>query len=102
MENNEVLDHLLHIEAEAAALVDNAQAEADKRLTEAEKKSRADYEDRYRKETERLESEYLDSKKKMQQHYREELNAYKEKISSVPVDISRFSALLDKLMMGEE
>jgi vacuolar-type H+-ATPase subunit H len=96
MDNTEVLGHLLKIESEAALLVDEAQAEADKRIAEAERQNRAAYDERYRMEFERLENELLKSKELARQHYREELDAYIEKISSVNADTGRFSILLDK------
>jgi vacuolar-type H+-ATPase subunit H len=101
MDNNEVLDHLLKIEAEAAALVNDAQAEADNRITEAEKQNRAAYEKRFREENAILEKGLLQSKKLARQRYQEELETYKAKISSVHVNNDRFSALLDRLVLGE-
>lgn len=101
MDNNEVLEHLLKIESEAAALVDNAQAEADKRVAEADRQNRAIYDERYRAGSERLESEFLKTKDQIQQQYGEELNAYIQKISSVKVDADRFSGLLDRLIAEE-
>lgn len=101
MDNNEVLDHLLKIEQEAAALVNDAQAEADNRITEAEKQNRAAYDKRFREENERLEKGFLQSKELARQQYNKELETYKEKISSVNVNNDRFSALLDSLVLGE-
>ena len=101
MDNNDVLGHLLKIESEAAALVSDAQAEADRRVAEAEKINRAAYDERYRAENDRLESEFEKSKELTQQQYREELEAYKQKISSVYVDVDRFSVLLDKFIKEE-
>jgi len=101
MDNKEVIDHLLKIESEAAALVNDAQAEADNRITEAEKQNRAVYEKRFLEENQRLEKEFLQSKELARQQYRKELETYKEKISSVNVNNDRFSALLDSLVLGE-
>ena len=101
MDNNEVLGHLLKIESEAGVLVDDAQAEADKRVAEAEKQNRTAYEERYREESERLEGEFLASKERARRRYREELETYQEQISSMNVDTGRFSALLDKFIAGE-
>jgi vacuolar-type H+-ATPase subunit H len=101
MDNNEVLDHLLKIEQEAAALVNDAQAEADKRITEAEKHNRGDYDERLREENVILENGFLQSKELARGRYQEELEAYKAKISSVNVNNDRFSALLDSLILGE-
>jgi vacuolar-type H+-ATPase subunit H len=102
MDNNEVLGHLLKIESEAAKLVNEAQAEADRRIKEAEKYNRAVYEEQYRRECERLECEFNKSKELAREQYRKELELYKEEISSIHVDIDGFSALLDKIVIGEE
>jgi len=101
MDNKEVIDHLLKIESEATALVNDAQAEADKRITEAEKQNRAAYEKRFREENERLEKGFLESKELARREFQKELDTYKDKISSVPVNNDRFSALLDSLVLGE-
>jgi vacuolar-type H+-ATPase subunit H len=101
MDNNEVLDHLLKIEAEAAALVNEAQAEADNRITEAEKQNRAAYDKRFVEENQRLEKGFLQSKELAREQFRKELETYKEKISSVQVNNDRFSSLLDSLVLGE-
>ena len=101
MDNNEVLDHLLKIEAEAAALVNEAQAEADKRITEAEKQNRTAYDKRFIEENQRLEKGFLQSKELAREQFNKELETYKEKISSIPVDNDRFSSLLDTLVLGE-
>jgi regulator of protease activity HflC (stomatin/prohibitin superfamily) len=101
MDNKEVIDHLLKIESEAAALVNDAQAEADNRITEAEKQNRAVYEKRFLEENQRLEKEFLQSKELARQQFQKELETYKEKISSVHVNNDRFSALLDSLVLGE-
>jgi F0F1-type ATP synthase membrane subunit b/b' len=101
MDNDEVLGHLLKIESEAAALVNDAQAEADRRVLEAEKQNHAAYEERYRREGERLENEYQALKEKIRQQYQTELEAYSGKVSSLHVDVNGFSSLLDKLVMEE-
>jgi len=101
MDNNEVLDHLLEIEAEAAALVNEAQAEADKRITEAEKQNRAAYDKRFVEENQRLEKEFLQIKEQAREQFRKELETYKDKISSINVNNDRFSSLLDSLVLGE-
>jgi len=101
MDNDEVLGHLLKIESEAAALVNDAQAEADRRVLEAEKQNHAAYEERYRNEGERLENEFQASKEKIRRQYQTELESYSNKITSLHVDVNRFSALLDRLVTEE-
>jgi len=102
MDNKEVLDHLLKIESEASALVNEAQVEADKRIMEAEKQNRAAYDKRFLEENQRLEKEFLQSKELARQEYQKELETYKEQISSIHADNDRFSSLLDTLVLGEE
>jgi regulator of protease activity HflC (stomatin/prohibitin superfamily) len=102
MDNNEVLGHLLQIEGEAAVLVNEAQAEADRRVAEAEKQSRAFYDERYHKESERLEAKFQETKKLTSQKYQDELDAYKEKISFMPFDTEQFCSLLGRLVLGEK
>ena len=101
MDNNDALGNLLKIEAEAAALVADAQAEADRRVTEAEKQNRALYEERYQNELKKLENKFQKYKEQVQKQYREELGAYRKKNSSVNVDTNAFSALLDRLFAEE-
>jgi vacuolar-type H+-ATPase subunit H len=101
MDNNEVLDHLLKIETEASSFVNEAQAEADKRIMEAEKQNRAAYDKRFIEENQRLEKGFLETKELAHEQYRKELEAYKEKISSINVNNDRFSSLLDSLVLGE-
>jgi F0F1-type ATP synthase membrane subunit b/b' len=102
MNDDEVLGHLLKIEAEAAALVNDAQAEADRRVAEGEKRNRAEYEERYRGEAGRLEAELRQQKERIQAQYRQELAAYREQLSAVTVDTDRFSALLEELITGAQ
>jgi vacuolar-type H+-ATPase subunit H len=101
MDNTEVLDHLLKIESEAAALVNEAQAEADRRVVEAEKQTRVVYDQHFHEESEKLEQEFLKSKEKSRQQYSEELEAYKNTLSSVTVNNELFFSLLDKFLAEE-
>lgn len=101
MDNTEVLGHLLKIESEAAVLVDDAQAEADKRVAEAEKQRRVVYDECIRSESEKLENEFLQLKEQARQQYCRELEAYTMQIASVNVDTGAFTALLDRFVTGE-
>lgn len=101
MNNDEVLGHLLKIESEAAVLVDDAQAEADRRILEAKKQDHAAYEEHYRRESERLENEFQTGKKEAQRQYQAELDAYIAKIASFETDTDRFSALLNRFVTEE-
>jgi F0F1-type ATP synthase membrane subunit b/b' len=100
LDDNKTLGHLLQIESEAAVLVNEAQAEADRRLAEGEQRSRAAYEARYRAEAEKLEAEYKTEKEKIQARYTQELESYREELGSLEINTERFSACLDDLLAG--
>ncbi|MDR0584987.1 MAG: hypothetical protein LBG57_11670 [Treponema sp.] len=102
MNDEEILGHLLKIEAEAAALVNDAQAEADRRVAEGEKQNRADYEERYRAEAERLEAEFQKEKDQVRDQYQKELEAYREKLNAINADTGRFAASLEGFLSGGE
>jgi regulator of protease activity HflC (stomatin/prohibitin superfamily) len=89
-----LLEHLLKIEAEAAALVDGAQAEVDHRVSEAERQNRARYEERYSREAAALEAAFRREIEGTKDYYKEELDAYRESLNSIKMDRGRFSALM--------
>jgi len=95
MENENTLDHLLQIEAKAAALVNDAQAEADRRIHESEEKNRAAYEERFRAEVQAKETSLKKEKEKIKAQYDKELEDYRNEISGIDVNVGKFSALLN-------
>jgi hypothetical protein len=95
-----LLDHLLSIEGEAAILVDDAQAEVDHRIGEAERENRARYEERYNQEMEALEAAYHREIDGVKAYYEEELDAYRGSLDQIDRDRDRFSALLSALLAG--
>jgi hypothetical protein len=92
------LEHLLKIEAEAAALVDGAQAEVDHRVSEAERHNRARYEERYGREAAALEAAFHREIEGTKDYYKEELDAYRESLDHIKMDRGRFSALMTALL----
>ena len=91
----ELLGHLLKIEAEAAALVDDAQAEADRRIAGGERQNRARYEERYGQEASALEAEYAKEIAAVRENYKGELDAYRDSLAAIKTDIDGFSALMN-------
>jgi len=100
MNNSGVLEHLLKIEAEAAALVTDAQAEADKRISEGEKQNRAVHEARYQEGAVALEAEYQQEVSAVRERCQNELSAFREKLETTETDTGRFSAALESLFAG--
>jgi vacuolar-type H+-ATPase subunit H len=98
IENSGTLEHLLKVEAEAAALVAEAQAEADRRLHDAEEKNRSSYEERYKAEVQKLEAFQKQEEEKCRQQYAKEIEDYKKELSSVTVDENKFFTLFNEYL----
>jgi hypothetical protein len=93
-----ILGHLLKIEADAASLVDDAQAEADRRVAESERQSRSHYDEEYARKAEELDRVFEEEIARIRADYREQLEAYRKGLDAIPVDQGRFSALMDELL----
>ena len=102
MEKENTLNHLLKIEAEAAGLVSDAQAEADRRIHEGEEKSRAAYEERFRVEAQALEASLKEETDTLKKQYQETLEKYREELSVVNADVQGFSALFNEFIAGNK
>jgi vacuolar-type H+-ATPase subunit H len=96
MDNDNTLEHLLKIEAEAAALVNDAQAEADRRIHENEEKSRKTYEERFKAEAQMRESALVKEKEKLKEQYQQTLEEYRNGISNAKTDMEKFSELFNR------
>jgi len=98
MENANTLDHLLQIETKAASLVNDAQAEAGRRINENEAKNHAAYEERFKAKVQELEALLKEEKEKIKNRYQNELDEYRREISKANVNVERFSALLNNYL----
>jgi hypothetical protein len=99
-DGQDVLRRLLKVESEAALLVDDAQAEADRRIAEGERESRARYEQRHGREAERLDGDYAGAVEAIKEDYRKQLDAYRESLNAMPVRKDAFFALAERLFFG--
>lgn len=93
MNEQDMLHHLLEVESEAASLVHDAQAEADKRVAENEKQNRSRFDDHYTQEVALLEKDYQDAIAKVKHEYNEELDAYRAGFQNRTVDNEGFITL---------
>jgi vacuolar-type H+-ATPase subunit H len=100
MDNENTLERLLQIETKAAALVNDAQIEADRRINESETNNHAAYEERFRAKVQELESSLKEEKEKIKNRYQYELDEYRREISVVNVNTERFSALFNNYLAG--
>jgi hypothetical protein len=97
-----VLGHLLKIEADAAAMVDDAQAEADRRVAESEKQNRARYDEEYGRQALELDGRFEEELRRIRADYQAQLEAYRASLASIPVNQGRFFALMDSLLSGRK
>ena len=93
-----VLDLLLKVEAEAAALVNDAQIEADRRVHDNEEKNRVTFDERIKKEIQKQESLLKNEKEKIISEYENALEDYRNEIKNITSDESRFRDLLNKYL----
>jgi hypothetical protein len=93
-----ILQHLLGVESEAAVLVDDAQAEADRRIAEGEKECRARYDERHGREAERLDGDYAAAVLAIKEDYRKQLEAYQKGLEDMTVRKDAFAALVEGLL----
>ena len=101
MDDHKVLQHLLDMEAEAAALVNNAQMEADRKISEGEKQNRAQYDEAYAREARILEEFLARNLADVKENYQKQLDAYREGLESMPVDMKAFSLLAEKFLIPD-
>jgi regulator of protease activity HflC (stomatin/prohibitin superfamily) len=100
-EEQDLLHHLLEVEAQAAALVEDAQSEADRRIVENEKQCRAAYDEAYTREAEELEKRYQQEYEAVKAEYQHRLAAYRESLGAMPVYGDNFSKLVESLLFRE-
>ena len=98
MDDHEILQHLLSVESEAAALVDDAQAEADRRISRGEKQNRIRYDEIYAGEADALEKNLVESVNAIKGNYHSQLELYRKSLEAQEVDMKAFSALAEKIL----
>jgi vacuolar-type H+-ATPase subunit H len=95
MDEQDVLRHLLEVEAAASALVNDAQAEADQRITEGEKRNRRVYDEQYSQETARLETRYGEKVTRAKEEYKKQLDVYRAGLATLPVNTEAFKRVVE-------
>jgi vacuolar-type H+-ATPase subunit H len=101
MENTGTLDYLLKIETEAAVLVKDAQAEADRRIHENEEKNRNAFDERFKQELQAHESLLKKEIEKLKEQYQQILEDYRREISGINADMDSFSFLFNSYITQE-
>ena len=100
-DENNVFEHLLNIEAEASGIVEKAQAEADHRISEAEKHNRSMYEEAYSAEVNRLETAFIEEITAEREAHNKKLINYKKELMNKPLDKAAFFSLVSQNLRKE-
>jgi F0F1-type ATP synthase membrane subunit b/b' len=101
MDEQDVLRHLLQVEAEASALVDDAQVEADRRIAEGEKQNRAVFEEQHSLLIRDLEQHSAEALARLKGDSKKELDAYRKSLEVLPLDREAFGRTVDEFLRGD-
>jgi len=99
MDEHDVLQHLLKIEAEADTLVEDAQTEVDRRITEGEKENRAHYEKQYGQAVAVLEADYTKEIATIKEEHQKQLDVYQKSLDTIPIHTNEFSKFVSQLLL---
>ncbi len=102
MNETDVIGHLIQIESEAANMLLDAQAEVDRRITEAKVKAENSYKEKYENLMQNLETEYEEKKLQIDTDCNSLFEEYKQKITSINQDKRTFNQKLDSYFFGRK
>ena len=96
----DAINHLLEVEKNASALINDAAQEAERRLSQARVKYNSDYKARYDEIAVKLEAEYQNAHQTIADKYQKEIDNYREALETKKQNSEAFSSLLDKLIFS--
>ena len=96
----DAINHLLEVEKNASALINDAAEEVDRRLSEARAKYNSEYKARYDETAASLEAEYQTNHNSIAEKYQNEIETYKQSLEAKAQNTEAFSSLLDKLIFS--
>lgn len=94
----DAIKHLLEVEKNASALINDAKIEADKRLADARLKYNSEYKTKYDAIASELEAEYQNKLKEITSKYKSEIEEYKKSLEDKTQNDEAFTALLNKYL----
>ena len=102
MNDTDILQHLLEIEGKAATLVDDALAEGDRRIKEAEEQNRLVFEESYKQISSEKEADYLKAALNVKAEYGKLLDEFRSSLDQMPRHNEAFSALAFSLLVDNK
>lgn len=100
MDGQDVIGHLMGIEREAASLLSDAQAEADRRKTAASEESSKKFKEAYEKLVTAFESELKSGMQSVDKTRADLLSSYQTRIEAIPQYPESFNSFLDSVFSG--
>lgn len=94
----DTIKHLLEVEKNASALIDDAKIEAEKRIADAHLKYNSEYKSKYEAVASTLELEYQKNLETITEKYKSEIEEYKKSLENKPQNETAFNALLEKYL----
>lgn len=94
----DIINNLLEIEKDAASLINNAQIEAQKRVSDAKNKYNTEYKQKYDDIVFQLEKEYDSEIEKINKEYDDSISSFKNKLEEKQKNTNAFNSLLDKIL----
>jgi vacuolar-type H+-ATPase subunit H len=95
MPDIDVINHLLEQEERAESMLQESQAESDRRIAKARADAEADYKAKYEKVVAALDAEYTAETAKIENEHRTRSQEYHGRLEALKTDKKAFNALLD-------
>ena len=93
----DVIEHLIEIEKNASSITDTALKEADLKIKQAKKLAEENYSKKYNDGILKIEEEFENQKKQIQEDTDQKINKYKEKFQATSQNKEAFVQLLENI-----
>jgi F0F1-type ATP synthase membrane subunit b/b' len=93
-DSDQTLRQLLEVEKEAAAIVEDARTKAEEMVAEANRQTRASYNDRYREAVAVLDREREAALRKLEADYDDEMVRYQKELDGQTLNIGAFQNIV--------
>lgn len=100
--NEDIFNHLIEVESDAANMLFEAQIEADEKISLAKKQADEEYKKTYEEVAALLEIKFSNEKQNVDMMAEKELNDYREKLKALKINYPAFKHLIDNYFFNKE
>ena len=100
--NEDIFNHLIEVEGEAANMLFEAQIEADNKISSAKKIADEEYKKESDKIKDALNEKFKEEKKRLDEQAQKELDDYLEILKNRRVDYNAFKKMIDEYFFVQE